>query len=301
MPPCAMDLSDLEALMRVAEHGTFQGAAATHRVTRSALRRHVERLERELGVPLLTRGASGIALTAAGETVVSHATPLLQQARALKDQARATRDAARGVLRLVVPVGLPPEPRSTALLGLRSLHPDLDIAVFESDDPLSRIREPFDLMFHFGDPPERHEWFSHVVARIPVGLRATPAYLKAHGRPSSLEDLPLHTLLQWTAPGLEDAGLPLKEGGTVRCAPWLRTANLPMLVGLAVAHAGLVFCPGPPVLGADATRVLVPVLDDVVGGRVTLRALSPRPGRVDPKVRALLKNAQRLMGGPGPA
>ncbi len=290
-----MEFSDLEALIWVAEHGSVQRAAAAHRVTRSAMRRHVERLAKDLGVPLLRRVASGIELTPAGETVVARAGPLLQGARALREQARATRDEARGVLHLVVPVGLPVPLRSRALLGLRALHPDLDVAVTESDDPLSRVREPFDLMFHFGPPPDQHEWFSHVVARSPTGLWATRAYLAKHGRPESLEDLGGHTLLQWSGPGLHDQDLPLRHGGSVRSAPWLRTANLPMLVGLAEAHVGIVFCPWHPIGLGDEGRSLVPVLEGVIGGTLTLRALSPRSGRVDPKIRAMLKNAQRLI------
>lgn len=70
-----------------------------------------------------------------------------------------------------------------------------------------------------------------------------------------------------------------------------------MLLGFALAHVGIVFCPAHPVVIGEAGRALVPVLDEVVGGTVTLRALSPRPGRADPKVRAMLKNAQKLLTG----
>jgi len=293
-----MDLSDLRALVQVVEYGSFQRAAVGVRASRSGLRRQVERLEKELGVPLLRRGARGIDPTAAGQEVLAGAATLLRDATALVERAQASRDDARGTIRFIVPSGFPVEARARALQALRTAHPELDAEVIEAEDPLTQLTEPFDLMLHYGDVPDREGWFSHVIARIPTQLRATPTYLERHGRPTSIEQLATHTLAQWSSP--LDRGLPLREGGSATTSPWLRTANIALLHALGRAHEAIVYAPVlPPIFEARSGGDLAVVLDDVVGGTLTIRALSPRPSRVDPKVRAVLENLQRLLAALG--
>jgi len=182
-------------------------------------------------------------------------------------------------------------------MTLRSLHPELDVEVVEAEDPLSTLGHAFDLMLHFGRPPNREGWFSHVVIRIPVGLRASPSYLETHSTPTSLDELDNHPLLQWSAPGLDHTGLPLRGGGTLSISPWVRSANIMLLNELAQADAGIIYAPIPPPGFSPAADTLVPVLDDVVGTEINLRALTPRPSRADPKIRAILENLQRLLEG----
>jgi LysR family hydrogen peroxide-inducible transcriptional activator len=65
-----MDFRQLNALVAVAEHGTFSAADALHTV-QSNVSSHVARLERELGATLVDRGAGR--LTQEGEVVVARA------------------------------------------------------------------------------------------------------------------------------------------------------------------------------------------------------------------------------------
>jgi DNA-binding transcriptional LysR family regulator len=73
------------------------------------------------------------------------------------------------------------------------------------------------------------------------------------------------------------------------------TTNLTLLIGLAEAGVGLLFSAWLPESFGAGGAGLVPVLDDTVGGEVSLRALSPRPGRTDPRVQALLENIKRMI------
>lgn len=296
-----MNLTDLRALLQVVEHGSFQRAALALRVPRTALRRHVERLEQELDVLLLVRGIKGISLTAAGQELADGAARLLQDAALLSERARTLRAGAGGVLRFVVPAGFPAEVRAKALLHLWTLHPELAVEVIEAEDPLAQLSEPFDLMLHFGRAPNREGWFSHVILRLPTRLRASRAYLEVHGTPASPEELDGHTLLQWSTLGLDDRGLPLRGGGSTYPAPRLRTANLEIITRLATAGAGIAYSPVlPPALDVEMAR-LVPVLEGVIGGEIVLRALTPRQSHSDPKIRAMLENIQHLLAAVGGA
>lgn len=290
-----MDLSDLRAFLQVVEHGSFQRASVALRVSRGGLRRQVERLERELEVPLLRRGARGIEPTAAGAEVLTGAATLLREAELVTRRARASKDGLRGVMRFIVPSGLPVEPRARALLALRAANPELDVEVAEAEDPLTRLGDAFDLMLHFGDAPEREGWYSHVVWRTPSVLQATPAYLSEHGNPQTTEALGEHALLQWKPPGAKGRGLPLCAGGSLATSPWVQSTNLALLHELAIGGAGILYAPVFPVVFGRSPVPLTTILGDVVSETVTLRALSPRPSRADPRIRALLENMQRLL------
>lgn len=288
-----MDLSDLRALLKVVEYGSFQRTAQALRSSRSGLRRQIERLEAQLGVELLVRDSKGIVLTTAGQEVVDGAQELLHGAASLVERARARRNDARGILRLIVPIGMPDGVRARALVALRSIHDELAVEVVEVEDPLTRIGEPFDLMIHFGGAPRRDGWYSQTILRVATGLRASAEYLERHGAPEAVEALGAHALAQWSAPGLA-RGLPLVSGGSVTSSPWLRSANVSLLTRLAESDAAIVYSPVlPAIFGGGAP--LVPVLSDVVGGEINIQALAPRPSNEDPKIRALLDNLKRLL------
>src|SRR5438067_1789121 len=81
-----MELRSLAYFVRIAELGSITRAAAHLHLAQPALTRHVQRLEDELGVPLLTRANRGVKLTEAGKELSR--TPLV-----LGDGLRAAMDA----------------------------------------------------------------------------------------------------------------------------------------------------------------------------------------------------------------
>ena len=76
-----MDLRQLNALVAVAEHGSFSGAARALHTVQSNISTHVARLERELGVTLIDRATT--TLTEEGEVVVRRATRVQHELEAL--------------------------------------------------------------------------------------------------------------------------------------------------------------------------------------------------------------------------
>ena len=66
-----MDLRQLAALLAVADHGSFSGAARALYTVQSNVSAHVARLERELGVTLIDRAQAE--LTEEGELVAARA------------------------------------------------------------------------------------------------------------------------------------------------------------------------------------------------------------------------------------
>jgi DNA-binding transcriptional LysR family regulator len=72
-----LDLARVRAFVAVADEGHFGRAAAALSVSQQGLSKRVARLEAELGVLLLTRGATGVSLTGAGRRFLAPARRLL--------------------------------------------------------------------------------------------------------------------------------------------------------------------------------------------------------------------------------
>ncbi|HEY4938802.1 MAG TPA: LysR family transcriptional regulator, partial [Actinomycetota bacterium] len=68
-----MNLDQLQTLLLLARCGSFTRAAAELHLSQPAVSRHIQKLERELGVTLLTRRRGRVELSPAGERVRSYA------------------------------------------------------------------------------------------------------------------------------------------------------------------------------------------------------------------------------------
>jgi len=93
-----MELRHLQALVAVAEHGSFSSAADHLGTVQSNISAHVARLERELGTTLVDRSAGR--LTADGEVVVARAYRVIGELDALVADVGALREAVAGNVRV---------------------------------------------------------------------------------------------------------------------------------------------------------------------------------------------------------
>ena len=73
----AVKLSQLRALIAIAQCGNFSEAALQIGISQSAVSHAIASLETELGVVLLSRGRHGATLTPVGERVLIHAQSML--------------------------------------------------------------------------------------------------------------------------------------------------------------------------------------------------------------------------------
>src|SRR4051812_12582135 len=76
-----MDLAQLEGFVAVARQRSFTEAARELGITQPGVSRQVQKLEREVGVTLLTRGRNAVSLTPAGERFRVYAEDALERRR----------------------------------------------------------------------------------------------------------------------------------------------------------------------------------------------------------------------------
>jgi LysR family glycine cleavage system transcriptional activator len=79
-------LQGLQALVEVADCGSFTQAAQQLCLTQSAVSRKIQQLESHFGVPLFVRSSRSIQLTVEGEQVLASARSILEQLKTLEDR-----------------------------------------------------------------------------------------------------------------------------------------------------------------------------------------------------------------------
>ena len=130
-----IDLTDLEALLAVAETLHFGRAAARLHVSQPALSKRIRRMESSIGGPLLVRGYRDVQLTEAGRLLASRSRHLIAEASAaLALTERAARGEA-GLLRIGFGVasifGLLPE----VVRRFRRAHPEVQLHLRDMSTP----------------------------------------------------------------------------------------------------------------------------------------------------------------------
>src|SRR4051794_21636687 len=152
-----MELRQLRYLAAVARHGSFTLAAQELHVAQPAVSQQVRRLERELGVELLSRTTRRVLVTEAGELALARASRILADADALRAEIDELHGLLRGTLAIgIIPAVGPLDP-APLLAEFRTRHPAVDIRLIETTlaETLALLRvDRLDLCFAFS-PPSR--------------------------------------------------------------------------------------------------------------------------------------------------
>ncbi|WP_204140807.1 LysR family transcriptional regulator [Halomicronema sp. CCY15110] len=98
--PYRLKISQLRALVAIADSGTFSDAALDLDLSQSAVSHAIATLEAELGVVLLNRGRQGAALTPLGEEVTAEARRMMDSLERIGQLAQQSRGVQQGTVRI---------------------------------------------------------------------------------------------------------------------------------------------------------------------------------------------------------
>ncbi len=124
-----MDLGQLEAYLRVAEHRNFSRAAEDLGLTQPSVTARIQTLERDLGESLFERNGRGVRLTDVGESFLPHAQRVLKALHDGQDAVRSLRKLELGTLRLGAAPTISTYVLPELLKEFSSRYPGLDISV----------------------------------------------------------------------------------------------------------------------------------------------------------------------------
>lgn len=137
-----MNLRDLEYLVAVADHGSFRQAAIACEVSQPTLSTQVKKLETELGVDLVERGATPLRLTPAGADIAERARRIVAEVGQIRQAALWHTHPSRAALRLGVFPTLGAYLLPRVIGQVKRQFPDLTLLVTEekTSDILALVR-----------------------------------------------------------------------------------------------------------------------------------------------------------------
>lgn len=127
-----MKLSQLRALLAVAETGSFSEAALHLGVSQSSVSEAITSLEKHLKVSLFERGRQGARLTPVGEPIVLHARTALNAIGNIEQEASMLGGNIEGVLRISTFRSIASHLVPRIMQKVRQDHPGLQIVLQES-------------------------------------------------------------------------------------------------------------------------------------------------------------------------
>ncbi|PZV08121.1 MAG: LysR family transcriptional regulator [Leptolyngbya sp.] len=129
--PHRLKLSQLRALVAIADRGSFSDAALHMELSQSAVSHAIATLEEELGVSLLNRGRQGAVLTPVGEQITEEARQVLRSLYALCNRADAAKGLQTGEVRIAAFRSVATHILPEVIRQFRQQYPGVAIAIDE--------------------------------------------------------------------------------------------------------------------------------------------------------------------------
>jgi DNA-binding transcriptional LysR family regulator len=285
-----LSVDDFALFVRVAELRNLSAVARERDVPPSQLSRALARIEASCGLKLVHRSTHGLALTDEGQTLLQHATQVLQTVAHLEADFDARRGQARGLVRIatspVMAMLLTP-----ALLALRQQHPALRVDVLAEDRVVDIAREGIDIAVRTGDPGG-DGLVARTIGHFSRVVCAAPAYLQRQGLPRNPRELLAHSLVaNLTSPALNRWPFVVDgQGFEVAAQGPLRSDNTAVVLAMGLAGLGLVRLNASAAQPHLASGALVQVLAEYTPKQryAILAVMLPDRQRL-PKVRVCLQ------------
>jgi len=236
------DLRDLDIFVAVARTRNFRRAAVEIRVSVSSLSQRLRDFEERLGVRLMNRTTRSVALTEAGELLLSRVAPALRDVGDALAEVRGLREVASGRLRINAPppaVDLVLAPMVGPFLAA---HPQVDLDVVSESGFVDIVIGGYDAGVRYG------EHLAQDMVAIPLSgpqhyvVVASPDYVARRGEPKHPKDLLGHDCIRarYSSGVMHDWEFE-KAGQVMKVDPpaKLISTNMNLAMQAALAGAGI--------------------------------------------------------------
>ena len=177
-------LDAMQLFVRVAELGSFAGAAQQLGVARSVVTRQIAGLEAHLGVKLMARSTRRLTLTTVGTAYLEKCRVILNLVEAAEIGVAEERQTPRGNIRISLPLSFGLKRLAPLLLDFSQRYPEVALDMDYSDRRVNLIEEGIDLSIRV----TRRLDAGDVARRIGTSrmlVLASPDYLSRHGQPAT--------------------------------------------------------------------------------------------------------------------
>ena len=281
----------MREFLEVVRAGSISEGARVLGLPRATLSRRMSGLEADLGIRLIHRRTTRLALTHAGEELRQRAQRIVADTEAAWDSVRRLDDTPRGLLRVSV----------TGPYFLRLFtqflcdFPEVRLEVLSSTRHVDLLAESVDVAMRIGEVKDQDLIARRVHSDRLIAV-ASPAYLERRGTPKTASDLASHDCIvgfagEWT-PNIR---WPLLNGGQVNVRGRLSANEIDLIREAAQVGLGLALLASAIVVEDIEGGRLVPVLTREVGAEIPISLVYADREFVDPKIREFVDRAALII------
>ena len=214
----------ISTFVEVVARGSLSAAARAEGIAPAVIGRRLDALETRLGVKLLQRTTRRLALTDEGAAFLEDCQRILAELESAEAAVSERSARATGHLLISAPAGFGRQHVAPLIPSFVAEHRDVTVTLNLNDRVVDLIGEGVDVAIRIASLSD-----SNLVSvkladnqRVVVG---TPAYLKRHGVPATLDELAPHNCMAISSDGSQrgwtfldgEKSVTLKVGGNMRC------------------------------------------------------------------------------------
>ncbi len=282
-------LSSMAIFAKVVEAKSFTGAAAELGMSKSAVSKHISRLEDRLGARLLNRTTRRLSLTETGAAFYDRCARVVAEAEEAELAVTRLQSEPRGTLRVNAPVSFGALHLAPAIPDFLARYPELHVDLTLNDRFVDLVEDGFDMAIRIARLTDS----SLIARRLAPDRRVvcgTPAYFARAGEPEVPEDLMRHNCISYAYMSVQDQWQ-FVEGASTRSIAVegnFRANNGDAMRAAVLGGIGVAMLPAF-LVGEDlkAGRIKA-VLERYTPGRTSIHAVYPHNRHLSAKVRAFV-------------
>jgi DNA-binding transcriptional LysR family regulator len=204
--------AEMCAFVAIVEERSFAKAAVRLGVSASTLSESLRKLEQRLAVRLVERTTRSVAVTEAGEHLLTRLRPVLEAYEAALDSINDFRDKPRGQLRVAAGAHTANLVIAPVVARFLAQYPEIRLEISVDDAPTDIVAGRFDAGIRSGERLERDMIAVRLTDELRYVVVASSAYLESRGRPKTPHDLLSHNCICF-------------RGSSVGLLPWRFARN----------------------------------------------------------------------------
>jgi DNA-binding transcriptional LysR family regulator len=260
------NVADLIAFITVAQDRSFTRAAARLGVSQSALSHALSRLEKRLGVRLLTRSTRSVSPTDAGERLLATVEPSFLEVDAALERVTEFRDKPAGTIRISAGEHAINSVLWPRLQGFTHDYPEIQLEIISENGFVDIVAQRYDAGVRLGEQLAKDMIAVRIGPDWRMAVVGSPEYLQGRSLPKIPQDLTEHACINLRLPTLgghyawefEQEGRRLN----VRVEGQLTFGSSTHILSAALAGSGLGCIPEDIVQPLLKSGQLVRILED---------------------------------------
>lgn len=284
-------LQSMRVFAKVVEQGSFARAGQALEMSNAVVTRHVADLEEHLGTRLLNRTTRKLSLTETGQAYLERVLQILQEVEDAEAIASSQSKSPSGTLRIYSHLGFGQNQLAQLLPLYAEEFPEVTLDVTLSDRTVDLVEGRFDIGIFIDFQKFDGSMIARQIGTSEVLLCASPKYVKKHGEPRTLDDIPRHACLNFAYEQIRHHWPVMDAEGATTNVPInskVISNNGDLLRQCALAGMGIVIRPSFA-LGDDlAAQRLVRLLPKHKLGEISVVMVYPSRRLLSAKVRTFV-------------